>query len=293
MEFTIDRQNGVIRGAKVLGPISRNKRRYPNAARRDVIRLAEGKPVRMKHGNDAYDSTVGWVQDLREENDTVYGDFHLKPHHPLRENILWDAENKPQEFGLSIDAEGRVGRPDKSGWRDVTKVEKVGYVALVTDPATATSIRESFEEPDMDLATLKSDHPELVEKLIEEYRASQVNDEQSKQEKAKLIRERDEALAKLQESENKLGEYQKAEQRAARRSEIEKEAAELKAGDISEELMESYLDLKPETVTAFLKEIAKRPIQESVEKPAGAKSSDGTGAETKARRRGWWAGETK
>ena len=145
-EARVDREAGILRGVKLLGYESKNdggRRRY----RKPEASLYENVPININH--------PGWedvkVQDrwgvtipgtIAVEDDGVYGDVQYNPHKPSTEEILWWAENHPDQLGMSHVALGHQEEIDGLIWLDVVEVESVDLVAR---PATTNGFFEADE----------------------------------------------------------------------------------------------------------------------------------------------------
>ncbi len=149
----VDRESGVIRGVKILGLQSKNKRRYTPECVAAAIPLYEGRPAFVDHvrpgqeGPRSYRDKIGVHRNIRQAPDTSPGlvsDFHLNLKHPLAESILWDAENAPQSLGFSHDAQGRIVR--KGGEAVVEEILSVASCDLVCRPATTNGLFEDTAE---------------------------------------------------------------------------------------------------------------------------------------------------
>ncbi|MDY0171163.1 MAG: hypothetical protein RBS80_31780 [Thermoguttaceae bacterium] len=144
----VDRQNGVIRGVKIIGRVSRNGREYTARALQDAAGLYEGVKVNVNHAElgqgRRYEDRIGCLRSVRSKDDGLYADFHFNQGHALAEQLAWDAENAPGNVGLSHDAEGRTVRRD--GKTVVEAVLSVRSVDLVADPATTTGLYEGMAD---------------------------------------------------------------------------------------------------------------------------------------------------
>jgi hypothetical protein len=103
---TVDRAAGVIRGVKMLGFASRNRRGYnpPDP------KVFEGVKARINHymqegevdpPDPQVDNIWGWYEGVETKQDGVYGNLKYNPKHALTETILWWIENRPEIMGLS------------------------------------------------------------------------------------------------------------------------------------------------------------------------------------------------
>ncbi len=108
----VDRKNNVIRGVKLLGRVSLNKRggkpiRYSDRALKGFRPMQDGVRVNMNHPMDAngrlqptkprgYEECFGEIRNVTthiegdDQRDGNYGDLHYKPKHPPAELVLDD-----------------------------------------------------------------------------------------------------------------------------------------------------------------------------------------------------------
>ena len=143
----IDKENGVVSGVKILGVKSRNKRIYPLETLRDAAPLYENAKVNVNHPDGSptesrkYQDRVGSIKNVTLQENGLYGDFHFNPKHPLAEQMLWDAEKAPENFGFSHNVEAVVRL--ENGAQIVDKIVRVRSVDLVADPATTSGLFDS------------------------------------------------------------------------------------------------------------------------------------------------------
>lgn len=143
----IDKENGVVSGVKILGVKSRNNRVYPIETLRDAAPLYENAKVNVNHPDGSptesrkYQDRVGSIKNVTLQENGLYGDFHFNPKHPLAEQMLWDAERAPENFGFSHNVEAVVRL--ENGAQVVDKIVRVRSVDLVADPATTSGLFES------------------------------------------------------------------------------------------------------------------------------------------------------
>lgn len=143
----IDKENGVVSGVKILGVKSRNNRVYPLETLRDAATLYENAKVNVNHPDGSptesrkYQDRVGSIKNVTLQDNGLYGDFHFNPKHPLAEQMLWDAEKAPENFGFSHNVEAVVRL--ENGAQVVDKIVRVRSVDLVADPATTSGLFES------------------------------------------------------------------------------------------------------------------------------------------------------
>jgi hypothetical protein len=156
----VNREKGIIHGVKILGRISKNGREYTPEALRRASGLYEGIRVNVDHAGSptdrrSYKDRIGALEQIQVRDDGLYGDLRFNPKHALAEQLLWDAENSPQNVGMSHDARGRTSRV--GGKTIVEEIEAVKSVDLVADPATTAGLFESVtttEDNEMELKTL-------------------------------------------------------------------------------------------------------------------------------------------
>lgn len=158
----IDKDAGIIYGVKILGNMSRNNRRYPIATLRDAVTLYENAKVNLDHPegdprqNRSYQDRFGMIKNVRlDESEGLYADFHYNTKHPLAEQLLWDAENAPENVGFSHNVEAHIEKEDE--FDVVTQIVSVRSVDLVADPATTHGLFESISaESEKELSKAKS-----------------------------------------------------------------------------------------------------------------------------------------
>lgn len=212
----VDREKGVIYGVKILGLESANGRSYSPKAIREAAQLYEGSKVNLNHARGAnatgprgYEERLGAVRGVKVvEGSGLYGNLHYNPKHAIAEQLIWDAENAPENVGLSHSIEGRTGKRD--GKTVVEQITKVISVDLVADPATNKSLFEHLEPEgdDVDLKALTiaeiiAARPDLKTQILEEARSVDAENE------------KDAKIAKLQEQIDALtAEKVKAERKA-------------------------------------------------------------------------------
>lgn len=147
----IDRSAGVIHDVKILGFESRNNRVYPVETLRRAIPLYENARVNLNHpeGNPAesrkYQDRFGLIKNVRlSPEEGLFGDFYFNPKHAIAEQLLWDAENSPENVGFSHNVQAVLS--DRDGKRVVEEIHLVRSVDLVADPATTTGLFEEIQK---------------------------------------------------------------------------------------------------------------------------------------------------
>ena len=144
----VDEASGVIRNVKIIGPTSRNNRRYlPEALRRAVGRY-EGKGVFVDHPRRSeasevrsYRDKVGTLRGVRFVENALRGDLHVNLEHPVAKQLLWDAKHNPSAVGLSHNARGKTRT--EGGVVVVEEITDLVSVDLVVDPASTSGLFES------------------------------------------------------------------------------------------------------------------------------------------------------
>lgn len=149
----VNREAGVVSGVRILGASSKNGREYSEAAMQQAATIYEGLGVNVNHPDRKQASMergvgdgIGWLSGVKyiPEQKAVVGDLNILKEHPLAGLLFEAAERNPKRFGLSHNAEGRMGT--KGGKRVVESIESVRSVDIVQTPATNTGLFES-EEP--------------------------------------------------------------------------------------------------------------------------------------------------
>lgn len=177
-EERIDREKGVIRGVKLLGLRSKNKRTYDTkGVRETALKLLPGSPIYIDHPQTAtvsrsYRDKFGIVGKVVEHRvgEGYFGDIHFNPKNAVAEQFIWDVLHAPKTFGMSINSSVQYaddGKPNKSGDKVVESIQLLRSLDVVTRPGTTDGIfEEESEEEIMDLKTLQEKHPELVTELL-------------------------------------------------------------------------------------------------------------------------------
>lgn len=163
-KLRVDREHGVIEGVKVLGLQSRNGREYARPAVEKALGLYEGKVVNLDHirpGQErSYRDRIGRLVKPQLREDGLFADLLINPKHSIAEQLLWDAENAPENVGMSHDAEGTtVRRGDTDLVEEITRVTSVD---LVSDPASTRGLFESETPSHKEIPMTKTIH-EIVD----------------------------------------------------------------------------------------------------------------------------------
>ncbi len=229
MALRVDREKAIIHGVKVLGAVSAKGRQYPLAVRQAALPLYEGRVVNVDHiepnQRRSYRDRIGCLRNNVCLEDGNYADLHYNPKHVLAEQLLWDAENAPQNVGFSHDARGPSKL--KGGKVVVESIEKVLSVDLVANPATTSGLFEdSFVEGEIadkidpreiTVDWLKANRPDLLPALRESLTPSEA-EKKAAADAANQIKTLQEELAalKAEEARRVLQETIEAELKAAR-----------------------------------------------------------------------------
>ncbi len=145
----IDKENGVVRGVKVLGRESANSRTYSDQAMDDAARLYDGVEVNIDHDRKEPHRERGLLEgfgvlkNVSRKSDGVYADLHFLKSHPATNIFLERADRFPEKIGLSHNADGKANR--KGGKLIVESISRVNSVDVVRNPATNKGLFESKE----------------------------------------------------------------------------------------------------------------------------------------------------
>lgn len=198
VDIRVDREQGVIRGVKILGLESRNGRSYLPEALSTAVPLYEEAKVNVNHPKGDplaprdYQDRLGVIRQVTAQAEGLFADLHFNPKHALAEQLIWDAEHAPENVGFSHNVQARTARRgDRVVVEAITKVQSVD---LVADPATTRGLfeaagadvenetTEATEEDEASrspaLATLtveelKQHRPDLVDELLREQATEQ------------------------------------------------------------------------------------------------------------------------
>lgn len=172
-DVRVDAEAGVIRGVRILGAESRNGRTYTPEAIRGAISLYEGLHVNYDHPKkgspDAerqFGDRAGWLKNIRESDGGLSGDLHFLKSDPRAAKLCEGAERRPESFGLSHNAEGRITKRD--GKTLVEEITRVRSVDIVADPATTKSLFESLEQTEQGASPMPS---KTMRQIAESYKS--------------------------------------------------------------------------------------------------------------------------
>ena len=119
---------------------------YLPSALKDAVSMYEGVPVYIDHvdGGEKHRKVAakfGKTANARfVEGKGIYGDIVFNPKHTLTEQVLWLAENMPEELGCSHIADGVLRK--RGNMLQVSKINTVKSVDLVAESATTTTLFE-------------------------------------------------------------------------------------------------------------------------------------------------------
>lgn len=168
----VDRKKCLIYGVKIIGFDSDNGRKYLPEALKKALPLYEGVKVNVDHPDDpsdtrsAYDRCGKLVNVRYVEGKGLFGDLWLNPGHRIFESVFSAAEQMPDLFGLSHNAQGEGEKED--GIFVVSKITEVRHVDLVADPATTSSLSEA-RKMKKTKRIKEEDEKEKDKKPMEEY----------------------------------------------------------------------------------------------------------------------------
>lgn len=147
----IDREAGIVRGVRVLGSVSRNKRRYTEGALNDAVRIYEGLGVNLNHPdrkNPAQERLVqeqfGELRNVKRRGEAVYADHHFPLSDPYTPRYLEACERFPYKLGFSHVAEGDCRY--EGDMQIVDSLTEAHSADLVTKPATNIGVFESEDQ---------------------------------------------------------------------------------------------------------------------------------------------------
>lgn len=148
----LDRENGILRGVKILGFVSKNHRRYAPEALQQAVSMYEGAKVNINHPKGDplaprdYQDRIGSIRNVEFRlNEGLFADLYFNPCHPLANQLAWDAEHAPKNVGFSHNIRART--IEENHVIVVTQILAVQSVDLVADPATTSGLYEAENQP--------------------------------------------------------------------------------------------------------------------------------------------------
>ena len=139
----LDAGDYTLRGVRVLGETSLNRRRYTREAMAAALPMYQGAKVFLDHPDNPSKSRsvkdlIGTLENVAPAAGGLSADLHLNPAHPYAAAIAWLAKNRPSAIGLSHNAIGEG--ETKDGVFVVKRIVSVRSVDLVIDPATVRGL---------------------------------------------------------------------------------------------------------------------------------------------------------
>jgi hypothetical protein len=144
---SLDRLDSVLRGVKVLGLESVNRRRYTPESAQAAVGMYEGRAVNIDHPDGDPGASrrlvdrFGKLENVQAGADGLRADLRYNPHHTMAATVEWFGENMPEMLGLSHNAVGQGH--DEDGVFVVERIVSVRSVDLVADPASTHGLYES------------------------------------------------------------------------------------------------------------------------------------------------------
>jgi hypothetical protein len=149
----VDRDAGIIRGAKLLGRRSRNGRTYTDQAMQEAAPRYNSKKVYVDHPQGGrisddrpFRDWVGVIENAQFRGDGIYGDIRLRKQSEHFEQLMEAAESFDGFFGMSHVADGDSRM--EGGEEIVESIVEIYSVDIVTEPATAAGLFESSGDAD-------------------------------------------------------------------------------------------------------------------------------------------------
>lgn len=158
----IDAVNGIIKGVKLCGTESANKRRYPLPVLQKNLAKYANAPVYFAHSDkdrDFWEQAGQVMSNPRMGPDGVYGDVQCLMKDPHVQKFFEAAEKMPSTIGMSHSAAGDGHYEGET--LVVDDLEEVFSVDIVTRPATTKGLFESKGAPVAKTIKLKA----LLEKI--------------------------------------------------------------------------------------------------------------------------------
>lgn len=161
----VDKEQGVIRGIKIIGQVSENGRRYLSRALSEALPMYEGARVNVDHppkGKENSPRSVmercGVLKNARIQEGEIYADLHYLKNHPASQVLAEAAERMPSVLGMSHNADGVC--VNKNGELIVESIKCVRHVDIVADPASTRGLFESINMSQKKLSEVIAGFPE-------------------------------------------------------------------------------------------------------------------------------------
>jgi len=270
----VDEEQHVVRGVKLFDANrNRNGRKYSDKAVGQLQHLYEGLLVNIDHAEKGKSASVfnrnGKIANVQQPAaGKLYGDWHFNPKHPITEQLIWAARHQPETLGFSHRVIA-VTRKEK-GQQVIEDITSALSLDLVGDPSTTTTLFES-KETIMDLATLKTEHADLVEALTAEIRegleATSVSES--------LQQQLDASKASNDTLTAKLAAIEEQARLDKRLAEIAQFSSE-NSLELTEEQVARYAKMEVELAEATLADLKEIAGDRKVTPPAGKPKSKGS-----------------
>lgn len=275
----VDREAGTVHGVKLLGPVSKNGNLYSKQAMQEAAGLYEGVEVYDGHHTRKYSDHVGDIVEAHLEGDAIFGSIKFRPKHALYEALLDDSEHRPTNLALSHEImDGNYEATIVSEGRRIDHIFKVDAFAIVKQGGTNRSLveEETVSKELKTLADLREAYPALLEEFQQELTEGLKAEQKDAEKLVRVIAERDQAVKDRDELQSKLDLIEAEREKEERKCSIVEEAKGLGLAndDISEDLMEEFLGMKPESVTSFLKKIKPSEQKRKPQSDSGVTPSD-------------------
>jgi hypothetical protein len=147
-KLVVDKKEGIIRNIKILGPVSKNGRRYSDKAMREGFHKYENAVVNRNHDRENpvdrdVNDRLGQIINVRYVvGEGIYGDFQLLLSDPISSKVMETAEKMPHTMGFSHYAICKW--KSVGGVQEAQEIDKVISVDLVGAPATTEAMHESM-----------------------------------------------------------------------------------------------------------------------------------------------------
>lgn len=295
--LSVDREKHIIFGVKIIGFTSQNNRRYTPEALKAAIPMYEGIKVNVDHPENPDDSRsaydrIGRLFNVRfREGKGLYGDLWLNPGHEITEAVFSAAEEMPDQYGLSHNAQGE-GEQDEDGVFVVNKITEVRHVDLVADPATTHSLSESrtmrpedlFEEDEVKKDEAKEEEytkeeedtkeegdedgsDDLAKKVLDALKEEEASDEDKAKAIVDMVKEALADADTTEEEDPKSEEAEAQEEEDSKEDDSKEDAKEskaVKADKALAQLREEITKIKKESFIRRLCESSKLPATKSL-----------------------------
>lgn len=143
---------GLIKNVVLAGPISKNGRKYKEAAYRKGAALYNGRAVHINHGGKARtaEDRFGTIEGAyHAPGNRVRGNIRYLESHPMKDRVLEDIKKGLNCYGCSHVIDG-VGTK-QNGTTFIEEITEVDCVDIVTGAATVKGLSEQLlreaEEP--------------------------------------------------------------------------------------------------------------------------------------------------